>query len=69
MSKSGKTNAPILITMGEPAGIGPEVALWVDWMELERIPNANGPKPPGLAAPHRQVRKLHKKPAGDGGTT
>ena len=27
MSKSGKTNAPILITMGEPAGIGPEVAL------------------------------------------
>jgi 4-hydroxythreonine-4-phosphate dehydrogenase len=27
MSKSGKNSAPILITMGEPAGIGPEVAL------------------------------------------
>ena len=27
MSKSGKAPAPILITMGEPAGVGPEVAL------------------------------------------
>ena len=27
MSKSGKRDTPILITMGEPAGIGPEVAL------------------------------------------
>ena len=27
MSKSGNNTAPILITMGEPAGIGPEVAL------------------------------------------
>ena len=27
MSKSGNPELPILITMGEPAGIGPEVAL------------------------------------------
>ncbi|MBV9046431.1 MAG: 4-hydroxythreonine-4-phosphate dehydrogenase PdxA [Alphaproteobacteria bacterium] len=27
MSKSSKSDAPILITMGEPAGIGPEVAV------------------------------------------
>ena len=31
-------------------GIGPEVALWVDWMEVERVPNAAKPKPPGIAA-------------------
>ena len=31
-------------------GIGPEVALWVDWMEIERKPDAAQPKPPGIAA-------------------
>lgn len=31
-------------------GIGPEVALWVDWMEFERQPDAGKPKPPGIAA-------------------
>ena len=31
-------------------GIGPEVALWVDWMEVERVPNAAQPKSPGIAA-------------------
>jgi len=31
-------------------GIGPEVALWVDWMEIERKPYADKPKPPGIAA-------------------
>ena len=31
-------------------GIGPEVALWVDWMEVERVPNAAKPKSPGIAA-------------------
>ncbi len=31
-------------------GIGPEVALWVDWMEIERKPDAARPKPPGIAA-------------------
>ncbi len=31
-------------------GIGPEVALWVDWMEVERKPDAAKPKPPGIAA-------------------
>ena len=31
-------------------GIGPEFALWVDWIEIERVPNANRPKPPGIAA-------------------
>jgi hypothetical protein len=31
-------------------GIGPEVALWVDWIEIERQPDAARPKPPGIAA-------------------
>lgn len=31
-------------------GIGPEVTLWVDWIEVERVPNAGKPKPPGFAA-------------------
>lgn len=31
-------------------GFGPEVALWVDWIEVERVPNAAKPKPPGIAA-------------------
>lgn len=31
-------------------GIGPELVLWVDWVEIERIPNSAKPKPPGLAA-------------------
>lgn len=31
-------------------GIGPELALWVDWIEVERVPNAARPKPPGVAA-------------------
>ena len=31
-------------------GIGPEVALWIDWIEVERIPNAANPLAPGIAA-------------------
>ena len=31
-------------------GIGPELTLWVDWIEIERVPEANKPQPPGLAA-------------------
>jgi hypothetical protein len=31
-------------------GIGPELTLWVDWIEVERIPNAAKPTPPGIAA-------------------
>lgn len=31
-------------------GIGPEVALWVDWMEVERQPDPARPLPPGIAA-------------------
>ena len=31
-------------------GIGPEVVLWVDWIEIERKPNGAQPKPPGIAA-------------------
>ncbi len=31
-------------------GVGPELALWVDWVEIERIPNATKPKPPGFVA-------------------
>ena len=31
-------------------GIGPELVLWIDWMEIERAPNVNKPKPPGFAA-------------------
>lgn len=31
-------------------GIGPEFVLWVDWMEIERIPQDEKLLPPGLAA-------------------
>jgi hypothetical protein len=31
-------------------GIGPELALWVDWIEVERVPNATKSVPPGFAA-------------------
>lgn len=31
-------------------GIGPELVLWVDWIEIERVPDANAPIPPGIAA-------------------
>jgi hypothetical protein len=31
-------------------GIGPEVALWIDWIEIERLPNVAKPIPPGIAA-------------------
>jgi hypothetical protein len=31
-------------------GIGPELVLWVDWIEIERVPNAAKPVPPGFAA-------------------
>ncbi len=30
-------------------GVGPEMALWVDYIEIERKPDAARPKPPGLA--------------------
>jgi mono/diheme cytochrome c family protein len=31
-------------------GIGPELTLWVDWVEIERLPDVSKPKPPGIAA-------------------
>ncbi len=31
-------------------GIGPEAALWIDYMEVERLSEAAKPQPPGLAA-------------------
>jgi Protein of unknown function (DUF1592)/Protein of unknown function (DUF1588)/Protein of unknown function (DUF1587)/Protein of unknown function (DUF1585)/Protein of unknown function (DUF1595)/Planctomycete cytochrome C len=31
-------------------GIGPELTLWVDWIEVERVPNASKPTPSGFAA-------------------
>jgi hypothetical protein len=31
-------------------GIGPELVLWVDWIEIDRLPDAAKPKPPGIAA-------------------
>jgi mono/diheme cytochrome c family protein len=31
-------------------GIGPELVLWVDWIEVERLPNAAKSVPPGFAA-------------------
>lgn len=31
-------------------GIGPELVLWVDWIEIERVPDADKAKPPGIAA-------------------
>ncbi|QDS86949.1 hypothetical protein EC9_11240 [Rosistilla ulvae] len=34
----------------ENDGIGRKFSLWVDWMEIERVPTAGQPKPPGIAA-------------------
>ena len=31
-------------------GIGPEAAIWIDWMEIERVSDEAKPMPPGLAA-------------------
>jgi hypothetical protein len=31
-------------------GIGPELTLWVDWIEVERLPESTKPMAPGLAA-------------------
>ena len=31
-------------------GIGPEFVLWLDWLEIERLPHAESLLPPGLAA-------------------
>ena len=31
-------------------GIGTELSLWVDWIEIERVPEAAQPVPPGIAA-------------------
>jgi len=31
-------------------GLGPELALWIDWIEIERLPTADKTLPPGLAA-------------------
>jgi hypothetical protein len=31
-------------------GFGPEVALWIDWLEIERLPNVAKPTPPGIGA-------------------
>ncbi|HTN77285.1 MAG TPA: DUF1592 domain-containing protein, partial [Pirellulaceae bacterium] len=31
-------------------GIGPDLALWVDWMEIERRPTTGAALPPGIAA-------------------
>ncbi|MCB1079190.1 MAG: DUF1587 domain-containing protein, partial [Verrucomicrobiae bacterium] len=34
----------------ERNGIGPELVLWVDWWEIERLPDVDEPLPSGLAA-------------------
>jgi mono/diheme cytochrome c family protein len=31
-------------------GVGPTVALWIDWIEVQRKPTGERPNPPGLAA-------------------
>jgi len=31
-------------------GVGPELAIWVDWVEIERVSTAGKPPPPALAA-------------------
>jgi mono/diheme cytochrome c family protein len=46
-------------------GIGPELALWVDWIEIERKPNANQPPPPGLAALGIPLDDKSKAPTAD----
>ncbi len=44
-------------------GIGPELTLWVDWMEIERVPNATKPKPPGIAALNIPLDDIAPAPA------
>lgn len=31
-------------------GVGPDLALWIDWMEAERVPDGDRTVPPGVAA-------------------
>lgn len=31
-------------------GVGPDLALWIDWMEIERLPDRDREVPPGIAA-------------------
>lgn len=31
-------------------GIGPELVIWIDWVEVERVPDAGKPVPAGIAA-------------------
>lgn len=44
-------------------GIGPELVLWVDWVEIERIPNAAKPTPPGFAALNLPLDEKSPDPA------
>ena len=47
-------------------GIGPVMALWIDWMEIERVSEVAKPMPPGLLAIRVPFDdKEHKLPAGD----
>jgi hypothetical protein len=42
-------------------GIGPEFAIWVDWIEIERVPESEGSLPPGIRA--LNIPLDEKKPA------
>ena len=45
-------------------GIGPELALWIDWMEIERASEAAKPMPPGLAALDLPLNDTAQAPSG-----
>ncbi|MEK0446734.1 MAG: hypothetical protein RLZZ399_2055 [Verrucomicrobiota bacterium] len=45
------TQTRVVVNKGRAeTGFGPKVALWIDWMEVERKTTAGAPLPPGLAA-------------------
>jgi hypothetical protein len=44
-------------------GVGRSFALWIDWVEIERVPNSNRPKPLGIAALDVPLDEKSKEPA------
>ncbi len=44
-------------------GVGRSFALWIDWVEIERVPNAARPKPRGIAALDVPLDEKSKEPA------
>ena len=46
-------------------GIGPELSLWVDWIEIERVPEVAQPVPRGIAALGRLLDDKNPAPTGE----